>query len=330
MASAAFPDPVLVASNGIRLAVRSLGSGPAVLLLHGFPGTSYSWRHQLPALAAAGFRAVAVDTRGYGASDRPAGLAHSSAVVEADLVGVLDALEIEQADVVGQDFGSMYAWNLAQRHPARVRSVLGTVPFGGDPGPVAPSTAFAAVADRHFLHLHYFQQLGAAERDLGGDHLAEFLRRLMWALSAEGNLFSAFDHPSAGTSYLDALPPAPPLPWSWLSEAEFTHYLESYAAGGPGRELAGGLQSYRAVDLDWRLAQQWAGTPVAQPALLVMGEHDPVRTFAPPDLATQRTWLTGLSDVVLVPRAGHFVQQEQPAAFNRVLLDWLGPNGFSR
>lgn len=312
----------LISSNGFRIGARITGDGPMVLLLHGFPGTSYSWRHQLPALAAAGFRAVAVDTRGYGASDRPDGTA-SSDVIEADLLGVLDALEVESAHVVGQDFGSMYAWNLAQRHPARVRSVLGTVPFGGSPPEQPPTTTFAAVAERHFLHLHYFQEPGRAERDLTGAHLAAFLRRLFWALSAGGDLFAVFGHPSAGTSYLDALPEAPPLPWPWLTEAEFTTFVEAFAAGGPGRELAGGLASYRAADADWALARTWDGTPVAQPSLLVMGEHDPVRTFAPPDVAQQRTWLTGLEDLVLVPEAGHFVQMEQPDAFNEVLLGWL-------
>lgn len=324
MSTPPLPEVELIAANGIRLGVRSVGEGPAVLLLHGFPGTSYSWRHQIPALASAGFRAIAVDTRGYGASTRPVADHHPSTTIEADLVGVLDALRIEQAHVVGQDFGSMYAWNLAQRHPERVLSVMGTVPFGGDPGAVPPTGTFAAVAERHFLHLHYFQSPGLAERDLGGDNLAEFLRRLFWALSAEGSLLSVFRFPSAGTTYLDALPPAPPLPWAWLSEIEFATFLEEFARGGPGAELAGGLQSYRAADADWRSAQEWAGTTIGQPALLVMGEHDPVRTFAPPDLDTQRTWLTDLRDIVSLAHAGHFVQQEQPAAFNRVLLDWLG------
>ncbi|MCW2783921.1 MAG: alpha/beta hydrolase fold [Marmoricola sp.] len=318
-----FCEPVLVETNGIRLGVRTLGRGPAVLLLHGFPGTSFSWRHQLPALAAAGYTAIAVDTRGYGLSDRPEDLAYPSTTVEADLLGVLDAVGVDRAHVVGQDFGSMYAWNLAQRHPGRVLSVLGTVPFGGDPAPVAPTETFAAVARRHFLHLHYFQEPGLAEHDLGGANLAELLRRLLRALSAEGDLLSVFGHPSAGTSYLDALPPAPPLPWSWLDESEFATFVSAYAAGGPGRELAGGLASYRAADLDWQSARQWSGTTIDQPTLLVMGEHDPVRSFAPPDLEAQRTWLTGLQDVVLVPQAGHHVQQEQPAAFNAVLLDWL-------
>ncbi|HET6154264.1 MAG TPA: alpha/beta hydrolase [Marmoricola sp.] len=326
----AMQDVAYVDANGIRLAVRMQGSGPPVLLVHGFPGTSYSWRHQLPVLADAGFTAIAVDTRGYGASERPAAATQPSAVIEADLIGVLDHLGIEAAHLVGQDFGSMYAWNLAQRHPDRVHSVLGTVPFGGTPGPSAPSIGFAAVAERHFLHLHYFGQAAIAERDLGGANLADFLRRLMWALSADGDLLSVFGWPSAGTSYLEALPEAPPLPWSWLSVEEFGTYVAAFASGGPGRELAGGLASYRAADEDWADARTWDGTTIDQPSLLVMGEHDPVRTFAPPDADQQRAWLTGLWGVVLIPGAGHFVQQEQPAAFNDVLLRWLRDNPVSR
>ena len=100
--------------------------------------------------------------------------------------------------------------------------------------------------------------------------------------------------------------------------------MEAYGAGGPGRELAGGLASYRAADADWELAREWAGTTIDQPALLVMGEHDPVRTFTPPDLDAQRKHVTRLRDIVFVAGAGHHVQQEQPAEFNRVLLEFLG------
>jgi pimeloyl-ACP methyl ester carboxylesterase len=323
MDSAVLPPVKRVETNGIGVGVRVAGSGPAVLLVHGFPGTSYSWRHQIGPLIEAGFRAVAVDTRGYGASDRPTAHHHQSSVIEADLLGVLDAIGIDQVHVVGQDFGSMYAWNLAQRHPERILSVAGTVPYGGAPASRPPSAGYARVAERHFLHLHYFGQVGLAERDLGGANLAEFLRRLFWALSCEGNLFSVFGFPSDGTSYLDALPPAPPLPWSWLSTEEFAVIVADFAAGGAGRELAGGLASYRAADADWEESRLWSSTTIDQPALLVMGEHDPVRSFAAPDLAQQRTWLTGLTDIVDVAQSGHFVQAEQPAAFNQVLLDWL-------
>lgn len=322
MVAGTVPQIELVSANGIQLGIRSLGDGPVVLLVHGFPGTSYSWRHQFVALADAGFRAVAVDTRGYGSSDRPEAAFYPSFVIEADLIGVLDALGISQAHVVGQDFGSMYAWNLAQRHPDRVLSALGTVPFGGDPMPLPPSEMYARVAETHFLHLHYLGEVGIAEQDLGGPNLAEFLLRLLWALSADGDLFAVFGYPT-GTSYLAALPVAPPLPWSWLSMEEFDTFVADFARGGSGRELAGGLASYRAADADWSLAREWSGVAIAQPTLLVMGEHDPVRSFTTPDLEQQRTWLTDLRDVVTVEQAGHFVQQEQPAAFNEVLIDWL-------
>jgi pimeloyl-ACP methyl ester carboxylesterase len=301
--------------DGTELAATVAGDGPCVLLIHGFPGTSYSWRHQVPALADAGYQAVAVDCRGYGDSGRPAASCYPGTTVLGDLLAVLDGLDVGTAHVVGQDFGAQYAWSLAQRHPERVTTVLTTVPFQ-EPGEHPPTVGFAAVAARHFLHLHYFQEAGRAEQDLGGDRLAEFLRRLLWALSAEGDLLAAFGHGS-DSSYLDALPPAPPLPWRWLTETDFATFVDAYAAGGgiahPGRELAGGLASYRAADVDWAEARRWADTPISVPAKLVMGERDPVRTFAEPDPG----------DVVFVPGAGHHVQQEQPAVFTRILLDWL-------
>lgn len=307
----------LIATNGVQLRADVAGDGPLVLLVHGFPGTAWSWRHQLPALASAGWQGVAVDTRGYGGSDRPAS-GYTSEVVEQDLLGVIDALGAEQAVLVGQDFGSKYAWNLARHHPGRVRAVAGTVPFADLPQEQPPSALWQQLSGEHFLHLHYFQAEGVAERELGGEHLEEFLRRLLWALSAEGSYFHVFGHPS-GTSYLDALPPAPPLPWRWLTEADFAAYVEQFRRGGPGAELRGGLGAYRAADADWAFEARWLGEPITQPALLFIGEHDPVRKFTEVD----RSLFTRLTEVV-VPDAGHHVQQEQPDAVNAALLDWLG------
>lgn len=307
----------LIETNGVRLHARIAGQGPLLLLVHGFPGTSYSWRHQLPALADAGWQAVAVDTRGYGGSDRPAD-GYATEVIEQDLLGVLDALGAEQAVIVGQDFGAKYAWNLARHHPDRVRAVVGTVPFADLPQEQPPSAAWAELAANHFLHLHYFQEAGVAERDLGGEQVPEFLARLLWALSAEGGYFSVFGHPSSGTSYLDALPPAPPLPWPWLSQEEFAVFADAFAAGGPDREFAGGFGSYRAADADWAYEAGWLGVPISQPALLLIGEHDPVRKFTRTDPAL----FTDLTEQV-IPGAGHHVQQEQPDAVNAALLAFL-------
>lgn len=304
-----------LAVDGIRLNVQLAGSGPVVLLVHGFPGLGYSWRHQLPVLAAAGYTAVALDCRGYGLSDRPE-TGYTSLDHEADLIGVLDALEVEQAVVVGQDFGSRYAWNLARAHPERVRAVAGTVPLTLDPDPRSPTTRYAQAAAHHFLHFHYFQQPGRAEAELQGPNLAEFLKRLFWTLSGSGDYGQVLAG-QPGTGYLEALPPAPDLPWPWLTVPEFAHYLQRYRSRGVAGELAGGLGSYRAADTDWQREQQLRG-PVSQPSLLFIGELDPVLRFLQPT-----TDLLPAATVARVPGAGHFVQQEAPDRVNRLLLDFL-------
>lgn len=306
----------VVRTNGVRLHVLEAGEGPLVLLVHGFPGLSYSWRHQVPALAAAGWHAVAVDTRGYGGSDRPDG-DYTAEVLEADLLGLLDAYGADQAVIVGQDFGSRYAWNLARHHPGRVRAVLGTVPFADQPSERPPTQVWRELAEKHFLHLHYFQTPGVAEADLGGENAREFLARLFWALSGEGTYFSVFGH-GADTSYLAALEPAPPLPWSWLGEAEFDRFVAEFERGGDGREFIGGFGSYRAADADAAFEAGWRGQVIEQPAMLLIGEKDPVRTFTQVD----RSLFADLTEVV-VPGAGHHVQQERPAEFNAALLGFL-------
>lgn len=216
-------------AGGIRLSARTAGTGPLVLLVHGFPGSAWSWRHQMAPLAEAGWQTVAIDTRGYGGSERPADGPWTTEAIEQDLLGVIDSLGAQQAVVVGQDFGAKYAWNLARHHPDRVRAVAGTVPFADLPQDAPPSAAWATLGEEHFLHLHYFQAPGVAERDLGGEHVEEFLRRLLWALSAGGNYFSVFGA-AGSSSYLDALAPAPALPWSWLTEADFATYAEGSGA----------------------------------------------------------------------------------------------------
>src|SRR5580692_3724925 len=241
-----------VRTNGVALNVASAGLGPPVVFCHGFPGLGYSFRHQLPAVAAAGFRALAPDQRGYGGSDRPVDPAlYDAEHVMQDMLGILDALGESEAVFVGHDFGAQQVCNLAVRHPARVTAVVimscpydfdlagrggagsavqaGAGPDGGPfavPG-VRPSAAFAAIARQHFFHMHYFQEIGRPEAELGA-RPREFLMRLMHALSAQGRLSDWSKFPSEGTGYLDVLAPAPALPWNWLSRGEFEHYVHEY------------------------------------------------------------------------------------------------------
>ena len=336
-----------IRTNGVTLHVALAGVGPPVIFCHGFPGLGYSFRHQLPAVAAAGFRAIAPDQRGYGRSERPTNPAlYDADCLMQDMIGLLDALNEPRAIFVGHDFGAQQVCNLAVRHPTRVRAlVIMSCPYDFDlagrggagsrppsgaartgafavPG-VRPSAAFAAIARQHFFHMHYFQKIGPPEQELGAQP-REFLMRLMHALSAEGRLLDWSRYPSEGTGYLDVLAKAPPLPWPWLSEAEFEHYVREYTQVAAPATFLGGLNSYRMADRNWELGAGYADANIDQPALFIAGAEDVVLKMIPPDaIDIMRRRIPDLRGVALVPRAGHFVQQEQPQAVNAALLDFL-------
>ncbi len=332
--------------GGYRLRAVERGEGPLVLMIHGFPGLAWSWRHQMEPLAEAGYRAVAIDSLGYGGSDRPTDpAAYDADRMQAYLIALLDHYKADKAVIVGQDFGAQYAWNLAVRAPERVAGLVATIPYdydmagramlGSAPRLAAdapakpeasspdrlPSERFAAMAAEHFVHFHYFMEAGPAEREFA-DRAPDFLARLFYALSSEGDLWSWKTASSVGSGYLDVLPPAPPLPWPWLSQAEFDRFVSEYVAADPMLRFIGGLNSYRTADANWRIGEKWADHDVETPTLFLYGEQDPSFGFFTDWEERMRQRVPGLRDIIAVPEAGHFVQQEQPAAFNKALLDF--------
>lgn len=330
--------------DGQSLHAVMAGTGTPVVFCHGFPGLWYSWRHQVRAVSEAGFRAIAVDQCGYGRSDRPVDPARYDAnYAMQDMLRLLDALDLERAVFVGHDFGAQQVCNLAARHADRVAgAVIMSCPYdfdlagrggrGRDKGETGegsfatgmrPSEAFAAVAKQHFFHMHYFQAIGPAERELGAAP-REFLQRLFWALSSKGELARYKDFPSDGTGYLDVLPPAPPLPWPWMSEADMDFYVAEFMRAGPETAFIGGLNSYRVADRNWELGEPWADAHIQVPALFIAGADDIVlQMVGPAAIDSMRARIPDLRGVVLVPEAGHFVQMEQAAATNAALLDFL-------
>lgn len=304
----------------IRMRVVEQGSGPAVVMCHGFPGLAYSWRHQLPALAENGFRAIAVDMRGYGGSDRPSDPSeYDRSRTVADMVGLLDALRIDTAVFVGHDFGAGLAWDLPQWAPGRVRALIQLSVPRTATSPVLPSTAYAKAADNHFLHMHYFQRPGVADVELDADP-AGFLRRVYWALSGGYRYLDIFSHSSAGNGYLDVLPETPPLPWPWLSQAELDRYVETFTRTG----FTGGLNWYRAADHIWREKQRRPDEPVTLPVCFVTGDADPVRQITGDDSMNEmRATVPGLVAEHVIPGCGHFVQLEAATEVNRIMLEFL-------
>jgi pimeloyl-ACP methyl ester carboxylesterase len=307
-----------VSTNGVDLHLVEAGrEGPVVLLAHGFPELAYSWRHQLPALAAAGYRVVAPDQRGYGRSSRPEAIEdYDIHHLVGDLVGVLDELEADQAVVVGHDWGSMVASHMALLHPERVRGLVNVsvphLPRGG----AAPITAMRNALGDNFFYILYFQQPGIADAELGGDP-ARTMRRLLAAAplrpgaAPDPALFA-----NDGRGFVDRVPEPDGLP-GWLSAAELDRYVEEFSRTG----FTGGLNWYRNFDHNWETTAELAGATVGVPSLFVGGALDPVLIMSPP--AVGHGSLRDHRGDVVIPGAGHWVQQEAPTEVNAALAGFL-------
>jgi len=300
--------------DGITLRVTEEGSGPPVVLVHGFPELGYSWRHQLPALAAAGYRAVAPDMRGYGGSSRPEHVEdYDILALTGDLVALLDDLGEERAVFVGHDWGAMVVWNLALLHPDRVAAVCGmSVPFTPR-SKRPPSVIWQERLGDRFFYILYFQEPGVADADLAKDP-ARTMRGMLCGLEAEGG--TSLIGPPDGRGIVERLPQPAELP-DWLSQAELDHYAAEFARTG----FTGGVNWYRNVDRNWELTPALAGAHVTMPSLFVAGAADPVLRMTPPDRQAQ--YLDDLRGEILVPGAGHWVQQQRPDEVNAALLGFL-------
>jgi len=307
----------VVRTNGVELHVVEEGAGFPVVFAHGFPELAYSWRHQLPAVAAAGYRAIAPDQRGYGRSSRPAAVADYDIVhLTDDLLGVLDALGEERAVFVGHDWGAMVVWSLALRAPERVAGVVGmSVPFLPRP-PLAPTTLMRQLFADSFFYILYFQEPGVADLDLGADP-ATTMRRLLAGATVDD---PAQIDPSAfaddGRGFVDRFPEPAALP-AWLDQAELDHYVAEFSRTG----FTGGLNWYRNLDRNWTLTPELDGARVTVPSLFIGGRLDPVLTMSPPE--AMEGWMDDHRGTVLVDGAGHWVQQEAPAPVNAALIEFL-------
>lgn len=303
---------------GVELAVDVGGDGPPVVLVHGFPELAYSWRRQVPALTAAGYRVAVPDMRGYGRSDRPeATTAYDIVELTADVVAALDHLGEERAVVVGHDWGSIVAWQLAILHPERVRAVVGmSVPFLPRP-PIPTVDLLRQLTAGRFFYIVYFQEPGPADAELSSDP-ARTLRRLLAGptpdeLSAEERAALVADD---GSGFIDRLPEPRSLP-TWLPPAELDHYVAEFTRTG----FTGGLNWYRNMNRNWELTESVADRHVRCPSLFITGSADPVRSFAPlePGLA----FLDDHRGSVVLTGAGHWVQQERAREVNDALLGFL-------
>ncbi len=309
-----------IAVNGITLRVTEAGDGPLVLFCHGWPELAYSWRHQLAALAAAGFHAVAPDMRGYGGSSAPAEVsAYTIFHMVGDMVGLAAALGATEAVIVGHDWGAPIAWTAAMLRPDLFRAVAAlSVPHRGR-GPSAPLATMRANGVTRFYQ-QYFQEPGVAEAEFERD-VADSMRRILGGgrLGGEDNK-DAIPMMVPETGFLAMIPRPDVLP-PWLSEHDLAVWTENFTRTG----FRGGLNYYRNIDRNWELTAPWQGARIMQPALFIGGTKDVVLhpRFSGAALQAMPQLVPNLRETVLLEGAGHWVQQERPEEVNAALLRFL-------
>lgn len=306
----------MVEANGIRLHVAEQGEGPLVLLCHGFPECWYSWRHQIAALAKAGFHVVAPDLRGYGRSERPETVEKYTVLHDiGDMVGLVEALGARQAVIAGHDIGATIAWQAGLLRPDIFRAVIALSPpfrqraFGGA---VPPTTVMPRTENAVFYQL--FLQSPEAEAALGRD-LRRMFRAQFTALSGDGGGgFPGGMVPRKGSPLAD---PAS-LP-GWITESDIDVYVAEFTRSG----LLGPLSWWRNIDRSWEIMAPFAGAAVTVPALYIAGERDFIVTAFSQAVAKQSAMVPRLRPAVMLPGCGHWTQQERAADVSAAMTDFL-------
>jgi len=309
-------------TDGLMQQVIEAGQGPLVLLIHGFPELGISWRAQVEALAAAGYRAVAPDMRGYGGTDKPAPTDQYTILhLVGDMVDLVRALGETTCTVVGHDWGAPVAWHCALMRPDLFTAVAGlSVPFqprrvGGPPTPAM--AALAKRAGRGELYMNQFQAADA--HAMFETDVATGLRKGFYSYDGAtpaDRQSTGFIAP--GETFISEVPDDATLP-PWMSEDHFAEYVAAFRAGG----FKGPMDWYRNLDLNWSLTGFLQDQKIRQPSMFMVGERDPVRHYAGQHEAGMVNWLTDLRSQTVLPGAGHWLQQERPDAVNTALIAFL-------
>lgn len=304
--------------DAVSIAARVAGDGPLVVLIHGFPSFSGAWRHQVPALAEAGYRVAALDVRGYGGSSRPESIdAYRMRLLVDDVVAVIDGLGEPDATVIGHDWGAGIAWMTALLAPSRVRAVAGlSVPYQ-PPIAFPPSAMFRQLSgDGRRFYMEYFAAPGEAEQEIEGDvrgWLAGMYASEWGPTYAELQRAFVPDGRALRDSFTTSEPP------EWLAGEPFEALVATFERTG----FTGALNRYRAMELDHDDLAEFRSRPIEQPALFIGGDRDGAMLMTRQAIEALPQTLPNLTRKVVLQNCGHWIPEEKPAEVNRLLLEFL-------
>jgi pimeloyl-ACP methyl ester carboxylesterase len=306
-----FPEPTLIPVNGVELEVFEAGrenAGKPIVLCHGWPEHAFSWRHQLPALAAAGYHVIVPNQRGYGRSSRPADVtAYDIEHLSGDLVALLDHYGYDDATFVGHDWGAFVVWGLTLLHPHRVNKVINlSLPYQ-ERGEMPWIEVMEAVLGSDFYFVHFNRQPGVADAVFDEDPF-RFLRNLY-----RKNVPPAAPQP--GMALINLARAEAPLGDPVMSDSELAVFVSAFASSG----FTGGVNWYRNLDRNWRLLAD-AEPIIHQPTLMIYGERDAIQR------SERLTEFVPKAEVVSLD-SGHWIQQEKPEETNQAILKWLEQRG---
>ena len=317
------PEFKTIDAGAAKLRVAVQGEGPLVLMVHGFPESWFSWRHQMGPIAEAGFTAAAIDVRGYGGSDKPHEVAaYDMEALTADVAGVAKALQPDApAILIGHDWGAPIVWNSAFSRPDAFRAVAGlSVPFSGVPArPFTEIFTELFTSKGHFFYQAWFQNVGPPEAEAEGD-VRDFLRKFYFGIAGEAP-DGSWPQKKHGATMLEGMVDPGEFP-AWLSASDLDYYVGEFERSG----FFGPISRYRNHERDFDWLQQFKGRTLDQPSLLIGGDRDPAFNgfgrIADPG-AMMRSFATKLQGVHVLKGCGHWTQQERPAEVNAILIPWL-------
>ena len=311
----------IIDTNGITMHVTEAGQGPLVILCHGFPELGYSWRHQLTALAEAGYHAVAPDQRGYGKTECPESIeSYTIFDLVGDIVGLVHALGEDKAVIVGHDWGAPVAWNCALLRPDIFHAlILLSVPYPPRRwGGISPTEAMKKMAGDLNFYIVYFQEPGKVEKELEAN-VRESMLRTFYSLSGDAPPEERWEFVFGKEQrFIDTVSMPAALP-DWLTEKDIDVFTEAFERTG----FRGGVNWYRNLDRNWELTSFLSGARIHQPSLFIAGERDGVIDFSRKAFGRLEQSMPNLKEKVLIPGGGHWIQQERPQAVNDRMIRFL-------